>query len=169
MGHVRKATGFTLAELVLTLAVLAIVAVAAVPLLPNLAQVDVDAAAKRLSHDLAYARHLARTRNATFGISFDVNADVYTVFRVDPITQAETTILHPHTGAPMQVDLAALARAEIIAPNFTGTAVVRFTPEGIPEDGTGNPLQAAGSVQLQDGTALRTVLVEPGTGEVQAQ
>lgn len=172
MGNLRGKGGFTLVELVFVIAVLGILSVAAIPLFPNLATFQTDAAAKKLISDLAYARQLARTRNGTYGISFNAGTDTYTVFSYDPVTDTQTTLTDPHGGVPMVIDFTqqpGLSGIDIESPYFGVTSTVRFTPQGVPTDSTGSPLGTSGSVLLLAGGAVRTVFVEPNTGEVSYQ
>lgn len=166
MGNAR---GFTLVELVLTIGVLAVLGLAAVPYLSNVGTVKAEAAADKLVSDLTYARRLARNRNGIYGVSFDAVADSYTVYLLDPSSGTETPVVDPARRGQMIVDLTlypGLAGVDIQSPSFGGTPEVRFTPEGIPQNGSGAGLAASGSVQLVEGGVSRTVSVQAGTGEV---
>ncbi len=164
--------GFTLVELVMLITVLAIMSVVAVPIFTDIGSVKAVGAAKKLVSDLSLARQLARTRNGIYGISFNAALDTYTVHLYDPLTATETPVTDPLTRSPMVVDftsLPGLSGVDIQNPVFGGTSVVRFTPQGIPQNDAGVDLGAAGSVVLQNGGQTRTITVQPGTGEVSEQ
>lgn len=174
MKGCRPVGGFTLIELVLMIGVLGIVSVAAVTFFSNLGNVKSEAAARKLVSDLAYARHLATTRNTSHGVSFDTASNAYTVYVYDSGTGAETPVTDPLRRVPMVIDLDSfpgLSGSTIGNPLFGVTTNVRFSPgQGIPEDGNGTVLAAPGSVEVSEyGGVLRSVVVQPGTGEVSIQ
>lgn len=164
--------GFTLVELVLVISILSIVALGAVPAIQSTGEAQSVGAAKKLVADLAYARRLAQSRSAVYGITFDAVAETYTVHLYDSDTGISTPIADPLSRAPMIVDystLPGLKGTNIVTPNFTGGSTVRFMPQGTPIDATGTALANPGSVVLSRGGAARTVLVQPNTGEVSYQ
>jgi hypothetical protein len=159
-------------ELVLSMTLMSLVSVAAVPSFINVGSAACDGAARKLVSDLSYARRLAQTRNAVYGITFDASAQTYTVHLYDPVTNLETSVGDPLTGTPMIVDfdeIPGLKGVQIQNPDFGGGATTRFTPQGVPEDAAGNPLVTEGRIVLARGGTLRTILIQPNTGEVSYQ
>ena len=168
----KRNQGFTLIELVLTMLLLGTMSIVAIPFILNLSAVKAEAAAYKLVSDVSYARQLARSRNTIHGVSFDATTDTYTIFSFDPITSTETPVTNPLTRQPMIIDFAqerGLIGVDIQAPSFGGTTKVRFPPMGIPQNGDGAVLAAAGSVLLTYSSESRTVLIQPNTGEVSYQ
>jgi len=72
-----KRCGFTLIEVLLTIAILAIVAAAIIPQLSSDLPERLDAAAQVVVADLEYARSLAVTNNTTYRITFDCDQELY--------------------------------------------------------------------------------------------
>jgi prepilin-type N-terminal cleavage/methylation domain-containing protein len=168
----RRHSGFTLIELVLVIGLISILSVAVYASFPNVGQIKVETAAHKISQDITFARRLARNRNGIFGVSFDAAADTYRVYLFDPATSTETPVIDPLTRGSMTVNLRTfpgLEGVDIQNPSFGGTTGVRFPPQGIPQNGNGVNLAAAGSVQLVVGSAMHSVSVQPRTGEVSQQ
>lgn len=156
-------------ELVITITLIGILALVAIPSFINVGEVNVEAAATKLLSDLTYARQLARNQNGIYGISFDEALETYTVHLYDPATNTQTTVTDPLTRSSMVINfntLTSLQGVDIQNPTFGGTTVIRFTPKGIPQNGTNNDLTAAGSVTLSHGGRSRTLWVQPRTGEL---
>ncbi len=165
----RNGTGFTIVELIMTMMLIGILSMVAIPFFADVPSAKVDSAAKKLVSDLSYTRQLARNRNEIYGISFNVDADQYTVHLYNPSTNTETTVTDPMTRTPMVIDLTqmpGLSGVDIQAAGFGGSSKVRFSPHGVPAKGSGTILATAGTVVLEEGGVTRTVAVQPSTGEV---
>ncbi|MBI3541050.1 MAG: type II secretion system protein [Deltaproteobacteria bacterium] len=161
--------GFTLIELVLMMVLLGILSAVAIATLPNLGIAKVEAAATKVQADLMYVRQLARNRNGTYGIIFDTVNNQYTVFLFNPGTNTKTTLTDPLTLASMVTDfkkIQGLKGVTLQSTSIGGTSEVRFTPQGIPQNGSGTPLGLSGSVVVQEAGASRTITIQSGTGEV---
>ncbi len=164
--------GFTLIELVLGIVVLGVVSVVSIPLFVNVGSGKVDAAARKVLSDLTYSKQLARNRSGVYGISFNAATNTYTVHQYDPTTGTSTTVTDPLTQQPMVVDFSQIpgvTGTDIQSATFGGTSIVRFPSSGIPQGGNSVNLAVAGSVVLALGGSSRSVVVQPGTGEVSVQ
>lgn len=75
--HVPARRGFTLIEVLLTIAILAIIAAAVIPQLSSDLPERLDAAAQVVAADLEYARSLAVANNSTYRVTFDCDQDLY--------------------------------------------------------------------------------------------
>jgi prepilin-type N-terminal cleavage/methylation domain-containing protein len=76
-GRASIPRGFTLIEVLLTIAILAIVAAAIIPQLSSDLPERLDAAAQVVVADLEYARSLAVANNSTYGVTFDCDQELY--------------------------------------------------------------------------------------------
>ncbi len=162
--------GYTLIETMLTLTLCSVVAVTAIPAFQNTGRSQCDGAARKLVSDLSYARRLAQSRNALYGISFNAATDQYTVSLKSG--GVETAVTDPLTNTSMTVDftkLPGLKGVDIQSPSFGNTTKVWFNPQGIPQDASDSVLTTSGSVVLAHGGASKTVYVQPNTGEVSYQ
>lgn len=132
----------------------------------------VDGAARRLASDLAYARQMATTENEIFGIAFDTVNDTYTVHEYDADTDTETTIASSltQTAAATNFDnIPGMEGVTIQAASFGGTATVRFSSTGVPQDDNEADLAAQGSVVLNHSGSTKTITVQANTGEINIQ
>ena len=165
--HQKK--GFTLIEILLVLIILGILSVAGISIFGHVADTKTEAAARMLASDIIYARSLARSRNAIFGIAFDTTTSSYTVHLFDPATNTETPVTNPTTQTPMVVhvsQLPAFSGVTLSNANFGGTAKVRFLPQGTPQNGAGVNLVDQGSIIVSQAQVTRMVRIQPETGEV---
>jgi prepilin-type N-terminal cleavage/methylation domain-containing protein len=135
---------FHLIELVIVLAILATLAAVAVPrYAAAAANYRVDAAARRVAADVAYAQSTARTTGATQTIVFDATRNQYQVSTVANLDRA---------AAAYVVDLAAEPyAATIVSVSFGGAPTLSIDAFGFPV--------ATGSVVVRVGAARRTVTV----------
>ena len=169
MCNLMARRGYTLIELVLVMFLLGVLSLSAIDSFPDVGAAKTDGAARKLVSDLSYARHLARNRNGIYGITFNEAADTYTVFLLDPNTNAKTPVTDPLTLASMIIDFTktpGLKGIDLQSPNFGGTNEIRFTPQGIPQNGAGVNLATTGTVLVVNAGSTHTVAVQPATGEV---
>jgi prepilin-type N-terminal cleavage/methylation domain-containing protein len=161
-GASRPAAGFSLVELLLTLAIVGVVAAVAAPRYANATErFRADSAARRLAADIAALRARARSLCASQSMTFTAaaaNAGGYTVAGMpDP----------DHPSATYRVDLAAEPyRAAVTAATFTTTTGQASSTLTI--NGYGVPT-AGGAVTIQVGATCRTVTVDANSGEVMIQ
>jgi Tfp pilus assembly protein FimT len=138
--------GFTLLELVLTIAIVIVLGLLIGPRLINAyPRVTLESEAIRLRTDLGYAQQLAISRNRTHRVSFDAVQDVVSIYRVE---SAESAVLVSERTLAGRIDL--------VRSSFT-LGYVEFNCLGEPSEGGAVELQAA------DGSTM-TVSVTPGTG-----
>ncbi len=147
--------GFSLIELVLVLTIISVLSAIAVPRYANsLARYRVDAAARRVVADLAYARQLARSTSASISVRIRPTVDVVKLLNVqdpdDPTNANTRTVL---SAAPYHAD--------VISSDFGGDALIIF-------DGYGDP-DSGGSAVLTVGTESRTIVLDPDTGKAVVQ
>jgi len=161
--HTRLTTSsFTLVELVIVVLIVSILAAVGIPAIGEAsADLKLRSTAQRLMADLNYARNLAITDGASYGISF--SSDGYRVIKfVDTAiltSAANAVITHPLTRQPWVVSFA--GDRTTVAAGFSGVSMMYY-------DSTGSP-NAAGIAVLRHGGRAVTISVEAGTGRVTVQ
>jgi prepilin-type N-terminal cleavage/methylation domain-containing protein len=143
--------GFTLAELVVVVAIAGVLAVAAIVATPSPTDANLMAAARQVQSDIEYAKQNAMTTGTTSGVSFTANGS-YTVYQ----GTTATPLTSPLTLSNMVITLST---------NFPGISisnsyVVQFNNLGAPTTGGGS------SVTLTNGTTTHKVNVTNNTGMV---
>jgi len=100
-----RSTGFSLVELVVVVLVLGTIAAIAAPRFGNASSsYRLDAAIKKIEHDLNFALRSARATSSTVEILFDPENDRYTLVGVeDPKSKSDITI--DLSATPYRVDL----------------------------------------------------------------
>jgi prepilin-type N-terminal cleavage/methylation domain-containing protein len=81
-GRDPRFRGFTLIEVLLTIAILAIIAAAIIPQLSSDLPERLDAAAQVVAADLELARSLAVSNNSTYRVTFDCDQELYYLHHV---------------------------------------------------------------------------------------
>lgn len=156
--------GFTLIELVMVLALLSIVAVVAFVAIGSFQTHHLYAAAEKVAGDLRYAKNLALTSTKWHGVSFNVDADTYSLYETDGIT--DTAIKKPEDpGQDFIVDLSDdYSGVSISSVDIDGGTKVEFDPYGAPwTDKTGSAIAAVGIITLSDDVTVR---IAPETGRI---
>lgn len=145
--------GLTLVELVTVLAIVAVLAAMVVPRYGNaINRYRVDAAARRVAADIAFAQSRARALSTSRSIWFDINDGTY-------LLNSETGF---NSASTYSIDLTADPYdCTIGTANFGGTATITFNGYGFPA--------SAGTIQLQSGNATRIVSVDPNSGAATLQ
>ena len=155
-----RASGFTLAELLIVLAVIGIVAGVVVPAAINLSPSQALAAARFIAADLRYVRSRAVVLGRPLTVRFDLSAQQYTV------SDADGVIMHPWAGSErfegkFVVSLnkgTPFPGVRMESADFGGRNWFSFGPLGDPVD--------CGTLTVRQGRATAVVRVEPGTGLV---
>lgn len=144
---------FTLVELVLVIGIIAIAAAIAIPRYADaLLRYRADAAARRISGDLALARSRANTTSTAHSVVFSVAANEY---RIPEMADAST-------GAAYTVRLGdAPYRATLVSASFGGESQVSFNGYGVPNCG--------GALLIRAGSVERTVVLDATSGRASVQ
>jgi prepilin-type N-terminal cleavage/methylation domain-containing protein len=154
-GKIMGASGFTLLELVMVIALLSIIAVVAAPRMVNVTSANAGASAEKLRADIRYAQDLAMTRNQRVRVSI-VSANTY------QITIAGNPVVDPSTG---RNNMVLSAGSTFGATTFNGSYVEFDSSLGVPYDGAG-ALTAIGSITVTASGQNYTITVTPQTGAV---
>lgn len=160
--------GFTLVELIVVLVVIGTVSAVSVVSLASLGDTRDASAARRLLHDLSYAREIALSTGSRTWVKFNPGEQTYSLF-------AETTTTPGRGGSKELYDPATgfayvqhLNRGEfkgvtMTAVNFDGQLYLGFDWMGAPLASSELSLAAAGTVTLSGGHG---VSVEPQSGTI---
>ncbi|MHC4158266.1 MAG: GspH/FimT family protein [Planctomycetota bacterium] len=153
--------GFTMAEILIVMAIIAIAALIMIPMIGSAASMQLHSAANMIAADLEYAKSMAISRSQTFSVVFNTTEDSY---RIE--NQNGDTIGHPvKKGFDYVIDLqdAGLDKVDISSVNFDTTGTIKFDYVGSPYNGNDNALNN-GLITLQAAGVTTTVAVEPVTG-----
>lgn len=133
MVVVMNNTGFSLIEMVLTIALLGLVTVVAIPKVNTSEQaVKLDTAARSLEGDVKYAQSLANVTGETHGIKLSADNKTYTVYKKDQNNQ-EVTVSSPNNHQAMQTDIYQKYNTTFTAPAAGQQPVkIEFGPNGKP-------------------------------------
>ena len=142
--------GFSLAELVLVMAIIATVSAMAVPRFwGSLHRYRVEAAARRMGADLVFARETARTSGLSQAVVISRTGATYTLAGLN----------HPdRPGAAYTVDLTQEYGASIHWMSLGESGTVTFNGYGIPDRGS--------DFVLQVGASAKTVSLNGVSGRV---
>lgn len=150
----RRVPAFSLVELTAVVVIIGILAAIAAPRFSSsLALQHVEAAARRLVVDLAFAQRRARSSNASQTVRFDSAAGTYSLIGMP----------HPdHAARDYGVSLQEEPyRTTLVSADFGGDQDIIFDVFGVPDSG--------GSVVIRVGSRVRTITVDADTGKATAQ
>ena len=154
--------GFTLLELVLTIAVLGVITATAVPLFTQSDSFAVSDASRQLESDIQYAQNLATSSGEAYGfrtISGDDIHSNYEIYNVD----TDEVVTSPYDHEPMQEDF---------AESYGNTIFVNDNHD-IQFGETGSPTIVTGDntipISNDDGTATSTIEIIESTGMIRIQ
>lgn len=121
------AAAFTLAEMVIVIAMVGIAAAIAVPrYAASISRFRAESGARRIEADLKYAQAAARASSASRSMIFNVPASTYGIGQVRELDVK---------GAAYTVSLPDLFGCRIAAADFGGDTTVRFDGYGKPDSG----------------------------------
>ena len=149
------ASAFSLAELIMVVAILAITAAIVIPGLRDTDKFQAMSAARMITSDIEYARDTAITMQTPVTVTFNVLGKSYT------LSNASGTLVHPMTKKAYTVAFASqsgFGAVGLVSASFGGAPAVTF-------DVTGAPNQE-GTVQVQAGSFPYTIQVYRATGRV---
>ncbi len=153
----RKASGFTLIEIIIVVVILSIAAMAAIPLMSSASDVQIRSAANLIAADLEYAKSMAISRGQNYSVVFNEGENSYQIE-----DQSDTVIPHPvKKGFDYAMNFtndSRLGKVDITNINFGGASTVEFDCLGSPDEG--------GSIILNANGITATITVEPVTGYI---
>jgi prepilin-type N-terminal cleavage/methylation domain-containing protein len=147
--------GFTVAELMVVVAVAAIMAAVVVPMAMDSSGIQAVSAARRINADLQYAQNEAISSQTDVTVTFNPSDESYR------LSNASGGLIHPMTKKDFTVDFrteSGLGQVDIVSASFGGSASVTFDPIGAPSSG--------GTVTIQAGPHLVQLSVAGVTGLV---
>jgi len=150
-------TAFSMVEMVLVLIIITVMAGIAMPRFSQaLVRHQLDAAVRRVTMDLAYARKRAMQTSTPQSVIFDMTSDTYVLAQTpDPNHAAQTYLVdlkrEPYRAAISQIEFRAAAQA-------VGDPVVVFDIYGMPDSG--------GSLTITVGKSTATITLDGQTGKV---
>lgn len=165
--HPRRA--FTLMELLTVVIILGLTSAVVLPQFGDHDDSKVASAARDLTADLLYVQSRAIATGRTHFVVFDAAHGKYAVLdSIDP----PNMILHPMEAVPFDVEIGRgpLQGVTTGVIDFDGQTTLAFDALGTPYSYAPatqalTPLNA-GSIVLVKGAAVRTISVQPATGEI---
>ena len=155
----RRPGGYTLIEVLLTVAILGLIGAAVVPSMLNAGSLGVQAAARVIVSDLLYAQNEAIAQQLTRGVVFDVASDSYRL-----TDEFDNTLTAPWINGQAnnyRIDFTTDRRFKdvtITAVDFNGGNVIEYDSLGTPSTG--------GSVTIQFDRRSFRIDVASFTGRV---
>lgn len=141
--------GFTLVDLIMTLAIIVIVAAIAAPRYFNsLSRYRADAAARRVAADIALTQRTAKSTSASKTIKFDSATEQYQILTLTKLDNSGDPYIVNLQDPPYQALLGLI--------DLGGDWQVTFDGFGIPDSG--------GFVDVQSGDVIYRIILNPETG-----
>lgn len=162
----RRVHGYTLVEVLITVAIMGLAAAIIVPNMMQGGTLGVQAGARMIIADLLFAQNEAMAQQSTRRVVFDANANSYRVEQFDSASSAWVLERNPvlsNDGSDQnyQIDFDEDGRFEgvdIVSVDFNGTDTVAF-------DDLGNP-SSGGTIRLRFDEHVYEIKVAPFTGRV---
>jgi len=156
-------SGFTLIEIIMVIVIIGILVTLAMPRFEAYHQIKLQGAAKNLVSHIRYTQSIAVSRHEDYALSFDIDQDVYQIYRVsdqelakDPFTRTDLIIDFKSDSQYQGIDIDSV--------DFEGLSVLRFNWEGVPQDENGNSLISQGRIVLHYRNRSLIINVSPQTG-----
>jgi len=167
----RRAAGFTLVEILLTVAILGLAGLLVIPYMTNLPSFETEAAVRQIVSDLSYAQSDAMARQQPRRVLFDVESDEYRLLG-DDFTVNEDELYDPisHTGDNRYIRNFAtddrFSFVTIESADFDNQALfITYDELGGPVRSDGGP-STGGRVVVDGKNESFEILVSPFTGRV---
>lgn len=162
----RPRRGYTLIEVLITVAIMGLAAAIVVPNMMQGGTLGVQAGARMIIADLLFAQNEAMAQQGERRVVFDAAGNSYRVEKFDSAASAWVLEFNPVLGAPAgsanyEVDFdddGRFSGVEIVSADFNGTNTVTF-------DDLGNP-SSGGTVRVRYEAAAYDIRVAAFTGRV---
>lgn len=153
--------GFTLIEMVLTIALLGIVTITAIPQINTSEQaVSLDTAARSVEADIKYAQSLASITGEAHGLKVDPDNTTYTVYRKETDGD-EFPVQSPQTHNVMDVNIDDKYQGISFVPQQDGIDI-EFGPNGLPLADLTSSLDL-----VNKNGDTKTITISPTTGRIE--
>ena len=166
--HIRDG-GFTMAELIVVMAVLGIAVGIMIPMVGNTAGMQLRATAQQVASAVTYAQNCAIASRAPIQVVFSAEDESYALQDEDGQVLTGDVTTSDFQYQMTFPDSSDFARVRIETANFDDTETVWFDRLGSPHSGAiGDSADhlASGTLVLTTGEASVTLTVEPVTGNI---
>ncbi len=162
--------GFTLWEMAVTMLIVGVLATVSLPSIFGAIQAfRLNAAARKMTADIRYARELALNRHGTYGIWVNVSSNSYSVFSLSGSTK--TTVTDPWLQKLLSVDFdltpeysgVQIGTVDLCEGNGCPAVELRFNAFGTPSDSSAVAMASAATIGLQAGGVTKTITIQPET------
>jgi prepilin-type N-terminal cleavage/methylation domain-containing protein len=174
-AHATRSTprAFTLVETLSVVIILGIAAAVIIPQLGSREDLRVAAAARMVMADLIYAQNRAIATQRMQYVSFEVPQKRYRL--LSALAPSEAVVRHPVNQTEFiglfESGSSALRDVKLVSASFNGRPLLAFDDLGTPhyqQDEQFLPM-TSGTIVLQSGSAVMTIIIEPFTGEIRVE
>jgi len=161
-----RVRGFTLIEAISVMVVIGLLSVMVVPqVVGALQSFRLNAAVGKVLSDIRYARELALSRHATYGIEVSAAENSYSIFSISG--GVKTVLSDPMTQKTMTIDFDLLTQysgVTIGSVDFCDgvgcpSVDLRFDSFGVPYDSSGAAMASSATMALSAGGTTRTITI----------